>query len=185
MALAVFGCAPQAAAPKGCVLNPPASIGGPIDLVDETGARVTEKSFAGAPALVYFGYTYCPDVCPSALQSAKAALEAFQGKTAPQVIMISVDPERDTPNSLAEYLTADYFPKSAKGLTGTPEQVAAAAKSFKAGYSKNAQPESRAVYLVDHTSYFYVMDENWRARALYNSNMPPSDAALCMRLALR
>lgn len=143
-------------------------IGGPISLIDHTGKRVTEADFQGRPALVYFGFTYCPDVCPLALTTLAASYRKLpEGKTIPQTLLISVDPERDTPEALATYVSSNAFPQGLVGLTGTDAEIRAAADAFKADYSRIEQPESLSEYTMDHTSLIYVMDGDWKIRSFF------------------
>ncbi|MBD3677426.1 MAG: SCO family protein [Rhodobacteraceae bacterium] len=131
-----------------------AAIGGPFTLVDETGRTVTEADVLTKPTLVYFGYTFCPDVCPTDSARNADALDLLQqqGYDA-QAIFITVDPERDTPEALAEF--TDYMHPDMLGLTGTPEQVKVATQAYKTFYSK---PESDdEYYLVDHMTFTYLM----------------------------
>ncbi len=136
-----------------------ALVGGPFTLVDHTGKTVTEKDFRGRYMLVYFGFTHCPDVCPTGLQVMSAALEKV-GAKADQVtpILITVDPERDTPEQLASYVPS-FHPRLV-GLTGSPEQVGAALKSYRVYAKKVDDPKSAAGFTFDHTSLFYLMDRN-------------------------
>jgi cytochrome oxidase Cu insertion factor (SCO1/SenC/PrrC family) len=136
------------------------AVGGPFSLTDQNGNPVTEAAFTGKLMLVYFGYTFCPDVCPTALTEMGMAIEALGpagDKVAP--VFITVDPARDTPEHLKEYLS--YFHPRFVGLTGTAEQVAAAAKAYRVYYAKaktGAASASDALdYLVDHTSIIYLM----------------------------
>ena len=130
------------------------AIGGPFTLVDQTGATVTDKDVLTKPSLVYFGYTFCPDVCP--LDNARNAeavdiLEERGFDVTP--VFISIDPERDTPEVLADF-TANLHPKMI-GLTGTPEQVKAASQAYKTYYKK--QESGDEFYLVDHSTFTYLM----------------------------
>ena len=136
-----------------------ALVGGPFTLVDHTGRTVTDKDFRGRYMLVYFGFTHCPDVCPSGLQVMVAALEKV-GAKADQVtpILITVDPERDTPEQLASYVPS-FHPRLV-GLTGSPEQVAAALKSYRVYAKKVEDAKSAAGFTFDHTSLLYLMDRN-------------------------
>jgi protein SCO1/2 len=136
-----------------------ALVGGPFTLVDHTGKTVTEKDFRGRYMLVYFGFTHCPDVCPTGLQVMSAALEKV-GAKADQVtpILITVDPERDTPEQLASYVPS-FHPRLV-GLTGSPEQVGAALKSYRVYAKKVDDPKSAAGFTFDHTSLLYLMDRN-------------------------
>ena len=134
-----------------------ATVGGPFSLVDHTGRRVTDQDFRGKYMLVYFGFTFCPDVCPSGLQVISAALDQL-GPKAEQVtpILISIDPERDTPEQLAQYVPS-FHPRLV-GLTGTPEEVQAAAKAYRVYYRKVKDEKSTAEYTIDHTSIIYLMN---------------------------
>ena len=149
-----FGTAPVAS--QGGV-----PIGGAFTLTDGSGKTVTDQDFLGTNTMIYFGYTYCPDVCPTSLSLMAQALdllaEKSPGKAARiQPIFISVDPERDTPALLKEYVK--HFHPRLIGLTGTPDQVATAAKAYRVFYSKvvekGAKPDA---YLMDHSSITYVM----------------------------
>jgi protein SCO1/2 len=134
-----------------------ATIGGPFSLVDHTGKAVTDKDFRGRFMLIYFGFTFCPDVCPAGLQVASAAIEKL-GKKGERVvpIFITVDPERDTVKQMASYVSS-FHPRLV-GLTGTPEQIAAVAKAYRVYYRKVKDERSSAPYTVDHSSIFYLMD---------------------------
>lgn len=133
-----------------------ASIGGPFTLMGQDGKNVTDADFRGRFMLIYFGYTFCPDVCPTALGSVAAALDqlspAERAKVAP--IFISVDPERDTPAVLKDYVAA--FAPDMVGLTGTPEQLAPVVKSFKV-YAAKAKGDDPQAYTMDHSSILYLM----------------------------
>lgn len=131
-------------------------IGGPFTLIDHTGKTVTEKDYAGKYRLMFFGFTHCPDICPAELQVMAAALDRL-GPEADRVvpIFVSVDPARDTPERLAEYV-GNFGPRFV-GLTGTPEQVAAAAKAFRVYFAKVEDPGSRMDYSVDHSAIAYLM----------------------------
>ncbi|SFR01232.1 SCO family protein [Poseidonocella sedimentorum] len=130
------------------------AIGGPITLVSETGETVTDQDIFTAPTLVYFGYTYCPDVCPyDAARNAEAVdLLAEMGHEVKSVF-ITIDPERDTPEVLQEF--TDYMHEDMIGLTGSPAQIDAAAKAYKTYYEK--QDSEDEFYLVDHMTFTYLM----------------------------
>jgi protein SCO1/2 len=136
-----------------------ALVGGPFTLVDHTGKTVTDKHFRGRFMLIYFGFTNCPDVCPSGLQVMSAALDKL-GAKADQVtpILITVDPERDTPEQLASYVSS--FHPRLLGLTGSPEQIAAALKAYRVYAKKVEDPKSSAGYTYDHTSLIFLMGRN-------------------------
>jgi protein SCO1/2 len=136
------------------------TIGGRFTLTDMNGQTVTDKTYAGKYMLVYFGYTYCPDVCPTGLTEMSNTLDAL-GELADKIqpIFISVDPDRDTPEQLKEYTS--YFHPRLIGLTGTHEQVAAAAKAYRVYYAKVASKDADADpddYTFDHSAVTYLMD---------------------------
>ncbi|MDO9639186.1 MAG: SCO family protein [Pseudotabrizicola sp.] len=129
-------------------------IGGPFTLVDETGATVTDADVLAKPSLIYFGYTFCPDVCPiDAARNAEAVdiLEEQGFDVTP--VFISIDPERDTPEVLAEF--TDYLHPNMIGLTGSADQVRAASQAYKTFYRKQdgGDPD---YYLVDHSTFTYL-----------------------------
>lgn len=131
-----------------------ALIGGPFTLVNQDGKTVTEKDFLGRYMLVFFGYTYCPDICPTELQVMTAALEQM-GEDAKKIqpVFVSIDPERDTPEVVKSYV--ENFGSGLVGLTGTPEQVAQAAKAYRVYYAKAA--EAGEDYKMDHSTIIYLM----------------------------
>jgi protein SCO1/2 len=133
-----------------------ALVGGPFSLVDHTGRRVTDKDFRGRHMLVYFGFTFCPDVCPSGLQVIAAALQKL-GPKADRVVplFISVDAERDTPEQMAEYVKS--FDPRLIGLTGTQAEVDAVAKAYRVYHKKVKDEKSTAGYTIDHTALMYLM----------------------------
>jgi cytochrome oxidase Cu insertion factor (SCO1/SenC/PrrC family) len=133
-----------------------ALIGGPFDLVNQNGARVTEKDFTGKPTLIFFGYTYCPDVCPTELQIISAALDQLgdQAKDV-QPIFVSIDPERDTPPVLKAYL--ESFGPRWIGLTGSPEQIRQITRNWHVFYEKRDNKASPKDYLMDHSSFVFLM----------------------------
>lgn len=133
-----------------------ALVGGPFALTDHTGKRVTDKDFRGSSMLVMFGFTFCPDVCPTELQLISAALDKLGPKGNRVVpIFISIDPERDTPDQLAQYVKS-FHPRLI-GLTGTAEEVAAVAKAYRVYFKKVTDPKSTAGYTMDHSALIYLM----------------------------
>lgn len=136
-----------------------AAIGGPFTLINQDGETVTEADFRGRAMLIYFGFTYCPDICPTSLQVMKAALDQLPAsdRAAFQPILISVDPERDTPEALSEYVRSQAFPETLVGLTGSPEQVRDAARAYRVFYSRVEDDGVSSDYTVDHSSVIYLM----------------------------
>lgn len=136
-----------------------ALVGGPFTLTDQTGKRVTEKDFQGRYMLVFFGYTHCPDICPSGLQVISAALEKLADKAKDVVpVFITLDPERDTPEKLAEYLKS--FDPRFVGLTGGKEEVSAAAKAYRVFYQVVPDDKTAGEYSIDHPAIIYLMGKN-------------------------
>ena len=133
-----------------------ALVGGPFSLVNHNGEAVTEKTYLGSPTLLFFGFTFCPDVCPTELQVMTAALAELgdRGRDI-QPIFVTVDPERDTPQVLKDYIA--NFSERWIGLTGSPEQVAAMARAYKVYFAKAENTQSPENYLMDHSSIIYLM----------------------------
>ncbi len=133
-----------------------ALVGGSFSLRDQDGKMVTDRNFLGKYMLVFFGYTYCPDICPTELQVMTQAIEAMgRAGEAIQPVFITIDPERDTPEVLKAYV-ANFGPRLI-GLTGSQGEVAAAAKAYRVFYKKVENADGNA-YLMDHTSIIYLMD---------------------------
>ncbi len=157
-------------------------IGGAFELVDQNGRPFTEKDLKGKYSLIYFGYTYCPDVCPTELQTMTQALEMLgplAGKIRP--VMISVDPERDTPEVLKEYLT-NFYPGFV-GLTGTPDQVRKAGRAYRVFYRRTDE-KSASDYLMDHSSIVYLMDPEGRYLKHFAYGTSPEKMAEGIRKAI-
>jgi protein SCO1 len=150
------------------------AIGGPFRLVDQDGKTVTDADLKGKWSLVYFGYTHCPDACPTALNDIAVALDELGPKrSAVRPVFITVDPERDTPEVLKAYVTA--FDAPILALTGTPEEVAQAAKGYRVFYAKH--PEAGGDYSMDHSSVIYVMDPEGRFTASFTHQSSPEELA--------
>lgn len=169
LAVSLAGCDDGAGQPP--VSEAPlygSTLTGEFDLVDSTGAQVTNADFAGQYQLIYFGYAYCPDVCPFDMTRMMRGYDQF-AETHPdladeiQPIFITIDPARDTPEKVGEYASA--FSDRLIGLTGTPEQIEAAASSFFVYYDKR-DSESEADYLMDHSNAGYLVDREGQPLAL-------------------
>jgi protein SCO1/2 len=134
----------------------PMGIGGPFTLEDGSGKPVTDKDFRGRYILVYFGYTFCPDVCPTTLNAVADALDKL-GPAASRIqpLFITVDPKRDTPAVVKQYAAA--FGPSIEGLTGTPDQIAAVAKEYRVYYAEHRTGPGPNDYSMDHSSVLYLM----------------------------
>lgn len=171
---------PAGAVPAGEVVSTgQADIGGPFQLVDQEGRAVDESLLQGKWSLVFFGFTYCPDYCPTTL----AALDATQARLGDrakdlQIVFISVDPERDTPKALKDYLSSDGFPEGVIGLTGAPEQVKAAADAYKAFYQKVGEGEG---YTMNHTLTVYLMGPDGQFRSAVAHDLGPKRTADLIR----
>jgi protein SCO1/2 len=151
-----------AGVPENCILENADGVGGPIELIDSNGSRVTQADFAGQPAVIYFGFTNCPDVCPGTMYVLNEALAQDDGYDV-QPILITVDPERDTPQRMAQYAGTDGFPRDLVGLSGSRAQINAAARAFQVHHARVEMPRAPAGrYNVDHSSLLYVVDANWR-----------------------
>src|ERR1700677_2364160 len=137
------------------------TVGGPFSLIDGDGKPVTDQTWRGKYMLVYFGYTYCPDVCPTTLTSVAAALDKL-GPKADQIqpLFITVDPKRDTPAVVKQYAAA--FSPRLIGLTGTPEQIAAVAKEYRVYYAEHRTGPGPDDYSMDHCSVLYLMGPDGR-----------------------
>lgn len=168
-------------ASAGCMSRAYPNIGGPISLVNQDGEQVTEETYKGHPTLIYFGFTYCPDVCPMTLVTVKRAYDRLpEGVNPPQTLLISIDPKRDTPEQLALYVSTSAFPDNLQGLTGTAEEVRAAADAFLADYSRIEQTDSASEYSMDHTSLLYLMDEDWQLKTFFTHEDTDETIATCL-----
>lgn len=184
IALMVFELNRRQAPPNGLT----AAIGGPFSLTDHTGAPKTAADFAGRPLLIFFGFTYCPDVCPTALDRVGAALDILATQNPPaydalQPLFISVDPTRDTPQALNEYLA--YFHPKIIGLTGTQAEIDAVKRAYKVYAAQAATPDENGNYMVDHSSFFYLMDGDNKYMAHFDHAMTAEDMAAQLIAILR
>jgi protein SCO1/2 len=156
----------------------PAAIGGPFQLTDQNGKAVTDKSLKGKPTLIFFGYTHCPDVCPTSLFEISEVLRAL-GKDADKVnaVFISVDPERDTPATMKDYLSS--FDPHLQGLSGDPAETAKVITSYRV-YAKKV-PTKDGDYTMDHTALIYLMDRDGRFVSPFNLKRTPEEAAVDLK----
>jgi protein SCO1/2 len=154
------------------------AIGGPFQLVDQDGKPVTDQDLKGKPTLIFFGYTHCPDVCPTTLFDVSEVLRALgpdAGRTA--AYFITVDPERDTPAAMKDYLSS--FDPHLRALTGDRAAIDAAEKAYRV-YAKKIPTES-GDYTMDHTALVYLMDKQGRFVAPFNLKRKPEDSAQELR----
>jgi cytochrome oxidase Cu insertion factor (SCO1/SenC/PrrC family) len=171
-ALAIFPAARERLLPQSAPSVGQALVGGTFALTDQTGKRVTDKDFRGRYLLVFFGFTNCPDVCPSALQVMAAALDKLGPKGQKITpVFITVDPERDTPAQLATYLKS-FHPRLV-GLSGTPAEIEAVTKAYRVYVKKVADAKSGAGYTFDHSAIIYLMgpDGAYLAHFTHASNV--------------
>jgi protein SCO1/2 len=151
-----------------------------FSLVDHTGKPVTNRDYEGKWQLVFFGYTYCPDICPTTLNDVALVLEDL-GDEADQLqpLFITVDPERDTPEVMAEYVGS--FDPRIVGLTGSPEQIKQAAQAFRAYYAKVEQDSAQGGYTMDHSAFIYLMSPE----GAYATHFSPSEEPGAIAEAIR
>ena len=150
-------------------------VGGPFQLVDHDGQPVDQSMLEGKWSLVFFGFTYCPDFCPTTLAALEATKQRLGDKAKNlQIIFISVDPERDTPQALKDYLSSEGFPEGVIGLTGAPAQVKAAADAYRAFYQKVGEGED---YTMNHSLTVYLMGPDGRFRTAVAEELGPETSA--------
>jgi protein SCO1 len=156
-----------------------AQVGGPFALIDGEGRERSDGEFRGQYLLVYFGFTFCPDVCPTELQAISVALDAL-GPLADKVqpLFITIDPGRDTPAAMKDYV-ANFHPRLI-GLTGSAEQIAKAAKAYRVYYRRNDARDA-SQYLMDHSSIVYLMGPDGRYLAHFGPNTKPETMAATLR----
>lgn len=157
-------------------------VGGDFTLTNQDGQVVDQTILNGKWTLVFFGFTYCPDYCPTTLGVLNAVQERMGDKAKDlQIVFISIDPERDTPQMLKDYLSSDGFPDGVIGLTGTPEQVAKAAKAYRAFYQKVGEGEG---YTMNHGLTVYLMGPDGKFRSAVAHDLGPSRTATLIENAI-
>ena len=150
-----------------------AGVGGPFALTSQDGQTITDKTLDGHPTLVFFGYTHCPDVCPATLAEISSVFKTIGADDKARALFITVDPQRDTPVVLKDYLTS--FDPRITGLTGTPEAIKQVEHEYKA-YAK-AVPDKDGTYTMDHTAITYLMDKRGAFVGAFNLDRPAQDSA--------
>ncbi len=156
------------------------TIGGPFTLTATDGTTVTDQTYRGKWLLVYFGYTYCPNTCPMMLNEIATALEKLGADAAKmQPLFITVDPQRDTREVLEQY-TQSFDPRIV-GLTGSPEQIAAVAKEYGAYWAAHKTGPGAEDYVMDHSSYLYVMDPDGKFVRAFDADTPSDHVADALR----
>lgn len=157
-------------------------VGGPFRLVDQDGRAVDQTLLDGKWSLVFFGFTWCPDFCPTTLGVLEATKQALGDRSDDvQIIFITVDPERDTPQALKDYLSSDGFPEGVIGLTGSPDQVRAAADVYRAVYQKVGDGEG---YTMNHSLTVYLMGPDGKFRAALGHDLGPERSARVIAQAM-
>lgn len=150
-------------------------VGGPFQLTDQNGQAVDQTLLDGKWTLVFFGFTYCPDYCPTTLGVLKAVQDRMGDKADNlQIVFVSIDPERDTPQMLKDYLSSDGFPTGVIGLSGTPEQTAQVAREYRAFYEKVGQGEA---YTMNHSLTVYLMGPDGKFRSAVAHDLGPDRTA--------
>jgi len=169
--------------PLVCAANSPVTIGGLFTLTSPDGTTVTDQTYRGKWLLVYFGFTSCPDSCPTALLEISAALEKL-GPDADklQPLFITVDPQRDTPAVMGNY-TQSFDPRIV-GLTGTPQQIAAVAQEYGAYYEPRKSGPGAGDYVMDHSTYLYLMDAEGKFLRGFEADTPGERIAEVVRGAM-
>ena len=179
--LAAGACSPAVDVDPACFNRTSDKIGGPLSLTSHTGARITEDSFKGRKTLVFFGFTHCPDVCPQTLYTVGSAMTMLPDNVKPPMTaFVSVDPARDTPAALSQYIASNGFPSDIVGLTGTLEELEQVSNGFAAPFSRVEDADSAAGYLVDHMAIVYLMDENWKLATFFPVGERPESMAKCI-----
>lgn len=160
-----------------------AAIGGPFGLVTTGGRVVTDQTYRGKWMLIYFGYTFCPDACPTALTNISIVLQTLREEADPiQPLFVTVDPKRDTAAALGDYLKS--FDPRIEGLTGTEAQTAAVVKTYRV-FAEPQKVQGDGSYLVDHSSYVYLMDPQGKFVDVIEGATPPPQMAEWLRKSMR
>jgi protein SCO1 len=169
--------------PLVCAANSPVTIGGPFTLTSPGGTTVTDQTYRGKWLLVYFGFTSCPDSCPTALLEIAAALEKLGADADKlQPLFITVDPQRDTLAVMGNYTQS--FDSRIVGLTGTPQQIAAVAQEYGAYYEPRKRGPGAEDYVVDHSTYLYLMDAEGKFVRGLDADTPSERIAEAVRSAM-
>jgi protein SCO1/2 len=156
-------------------------IGGPFRLTSSDGRTVTEQDFKGRKTFVFFGYTYCPDICPITMFNLGKALADIPADKRPATLFVSVDPERDTPEKLDQYIHSNGFPQDITGVSGSKEALEQLSTAFATTFGRGEENASAGGYLVSHSSILYLMDENWNLQTFFMKEESPADIAACVK----
>lgn len=168
---------------SGGLLGQP-TVGGAFTLVNGDGETVTEADFAGKVMVVYFGFTFCPDICPTELVAIADAVDLLPpaARAKVQPIFITIDPERDNPGAMRDYVS--NFHERMIGLTGTAEQIRTAAKAYRVYYAKQEPQTEGAPYLMAHSSFIYVMDGTGKFNRHFSVGATPEEIAAGLQAAV-
>jgi protein SCO1/2 len=175
----------EAPAQTGLLATPSTTIGGPFHLTDQTGKAVTEKTYAGKYLLIYFGYTFCPDACPTELLIIGQALDQMDKVKSDKIqpIFITIDPARDTQQKMAEYVPS-FYPRLV-GLTGSDADIAEVAKEYKVYYAKSEASQNATDYVMDHSSYVYLVNPQGQTIGIFSSDTSADDLAKALGTAVK
>ena len=179
-AASLSACAPRAAP---SAHSQGAGPGGPFALVNQDGRPVDQTALNGKWSVVFFGYTFCPDFCPTTLTTLGKAMDQLgpQAKNV-QVVFVTIDPARDTPAAMKSYISSRVFPRNIIGLTGTPAQIARVAKAYGVYYQKEG---SGSTYSMDHSTALYLMDPQGRFHGVIADGLTPEEDARQISEAMR
>jgi protein SCO1/2 len=179
-ALLLTACAPRVAQASHAQGAEP---GGPFALVNQDGRPVDQSVLKGKWSVVFFGYTFCPDYCPTTLTTLGKAMDQLGPKAKDaQVVFITIDPDRDTPAAMKSYISSRVFPKNIIGLTGTSAQVAQVAKAYVVYYQKEG---SGSTYSMDHSTALYLMDPQGKFHSVIADGLTPEEDARQISEAMR
>ena len=158
------------------------AVGGPFQMVNQDGQAVDQTLLDGKWSLVFFGFTYCPDYCPTTLTALEATKQQMGDRAKDiQIVFVTVDPERDTPQALKDYLSSDGFPRGVIGLTGTPAQIKTAADAYRAYYQKVGDGDA---YTMNHSLTVYLMGPDGKFRSAIAHDLGPERAAQVIERAM-
>ena len=178
---ALTACAPRAATQSSQAQG--SEPGGPFTLVNQDGRPVDQSVLKGKWSVVFFGYTFCPDFCPTTLTTLGKAMDELGPKASDaQVVFITVDPARDTPAAMKTYISSRVFPKNIIGLTGTQAQIAQTAKEYVVYYQKEG---TGSTYTMDHSTALYLMDPNGKFHSVIADGLTPEEDARQISEAMR
>lgn len=164
-------------------ITAPAQVGGRFTLTDQDGRRVTDQSYRGRAMAVFFGFTNCPDICPTGLARMTEIMDALGPDAARvQPIFITVDPRRDTPEVMRSYVR--HFSGAIAGLSGSEEEIAAVARAYRVYFKIQGDPATNPNYVVDHSAFVYVMDAKGGFVGTFTPETPVDAAVKLIRRAL-